>query len=102
KATNNDNLIIPFASLFFLGNTIAIGYVNAATGIIILIIALKVPITPKASGPYILVMTGENSIVIACAPAVPLATITTFLMNLFLVNCFIISNPYLIFFLILL
>src|SRR5690625_1634545 len=79
-----DSLIIVFALLSLLGKTIAIGYVKAAIGIIILVSAVKVPKTPNASGPYNLVIIGDNNKDNAWAPTAPDATINTFRTNLFL------------------
>ncbi|MNN68834.1 hypothetical protein D3C81_1845720 [compost metagenome] len=52
-----------------------------ASGDIAASAAVKVPTTPMASGEYILVIIGVKPMVIAWAPAAPVATIATFLMK---------------------
>ena len=39
--------------------------------------AIKVPSNPNASGPYSLVISGENAMPMAWAAAVPVATVAT-------------------------
>ena len=76
-----ESFAIPKASESLFGRTIAVGYVNAAMVDNIPTKDIKTPCTPNASGPYRRVINGANSIVIACAAAVPLATAAIFRRN---------------------
>src|SRR5699024_11422065 len=76
-----ESRINPLASLSRFGSTTAIGYVNAATGATVWIIAMNTPIRPYASGPYRRVIMGVNASEIAWAAAVPEAMMTTLRTN---------------------
>ena len=81
KVIRTDKAMILTESSSFSGKTIAISYLPVAIVAIMPDIAMKIAKTPKSSGEYNLVSTGEAATIITWAIAVPTVSVSTFRLN---------------------